>query len=69
VLFWASTLHVAAMVMIGLKVLDHLRYTLVRWPLMVAAFTGWLRGPEAARMAAPGPATSPAVGAGAGGDE
>jgi cytochrome b subunit of formate dehydrogenase len=45
VLFWASTLHVAAMVMIVLKVLDHLRYTFARWPLVVAMFTGWLRAP------------------------
>lgn len=30
VLFWASTLHVAAMVLIGLKVLDQLRIVLVR---------------------------------------
>jgi hypothetical protein len=69
VLFWASTLHVAAMVMIGLKVLDHLRYTLVRWPLVVAAFTGWLKGAEPARAASPAQAASRAVGAGAGGDE
>lgn len=41
-LFWASTLHVAAMVLILIKVLDHLRYTLARWPLMVAMVTTWL---------------------------
>ncbi len=42
VLFFSSTLHVAAMVLIILKVLDHLRYTIARWPLMVAITTGWL---------------------------
>ena len=42
VLFISSTLHVAAMVLIILKVLDHLRYTIARWPLMVAITTGWL---------------------------
>lgn len=42
VLFWASTLHVAAMVMIALKVLDHLRYTIARWPLVVAMVTSWV---------------------------
>jgi cytochrome b subunit of formate dehydrogenase len=42
VLYWASTLHVAAMVLLTLKVLDHLRYTLARWPLMVAMARGWI---------------------------
>jgi len=42
VLFLSSTLHVTAMVLIILKVLDHLRYTIARWPLMVAMTTGWL---------------------------
>ena len=42
VLYWASTLHVAAMVLLVLKVLDHLRYTLARWPLMVAMTRGWV---------------------------
>ncbi|HEV8469977.1 MAG TPA: hypothetical protein VGR46_10250 [Candidatus Limnocylindria bacterium] len=42
VLLWASTLHVAAMVLLTLKVLDHLRYTLARWPLMVAMAKGWV---------------------------
>jgi len=41
VLFWSSTLHVAAMVLILLKVLDHLRYTLGRWPLLAAMVTTW----------------------------
>lgn len=40
VLFWASTLHVAAMGLIVVKLLDHLRYTFERWPLMVAMVTG-----------------------------
>lgn len=42
VLFWASTLHVAAAVLIVIKVLDHLRYTFARWPLMVAMVTTWV---------------------------
>jgi cytochrome b subunit of formate dehydrogenase len=42
-LYWSSTLHVAAMVLIFIKVLDHLRYTLGRWPMMVAMVKGWVR--------------------------
>lgn len=42
VLFLSSTLHVAAMVLIIIKVLDHLRYTIARWPMMVAMTTGWM---------------------------
>lgn len=42
VLFIASTLHVAAMGLLLVKVLDHLRYTLARWPLMVAMVRGWV---------------------------
>ena len=42
ILYWSSTLHVAAMVLIVIKVLDHLRYTLPRWPMMVAIVKGWV---------------------------
>lgn len=42
VLFVASTLHVVAMVVILVKLLDHLRYTLERWPLMGAMVTTWV---------------------------
>lgn len=44
VLFWASTLHVAGMILVGAKLLDHLRYVLApsRWPLFVSMFTGWI---------------------------
>lgn len=43
VLYWASTLHVAAMVMIGILLLDHLRYTFGRrGATLVAAITGFL---------------------------
>jgi cytochrome b subunit of formate dehydrogenase len=42
VLFLSSTLHVAAMVLIILKILDHMRYTVGRWPLIVAMTTGAL---------------------------
>jgi cytochrome b subunit of formate dehydrogenase len=61
VLFLSSTLHVAAMVLIILKVLDHLRYTIARWPLMVAMTTGWLpRRVADARTATSGPGGAPA---------
>jgi cytochrome b subunit of formate dehydrogenase len=42
VLFVASTLHVAAMVGIVIKLLDHLRYTFPRWPLVGAITTTWV---------------------------
>jgi hypothetical protein len=44
ILYWVSAIHVGAMVVLALKVLDHLRYVLApsRWPLMVAMATGWL---------------------------
>lgn len=46
VLFWASTLHVAAMVIIGLKVLDQLRIWLERDRrlLLAAGATAWAIG-------------------------
>jgi cytochrome b subunit of formate dehydrogenase len=47
ILYGASTLHVAAMVLIVIKILDHLRYTFARWPLVVAMATGWMRRREA----------------------
>ena len=42
VLFWASTLHVASMILLAAKLLDHLRFVLnpSRWPLLVSMFTG-----------------------------
>jgi cytochrome b subunit of formate dehydrogenase len=52
-LFWASTLHVAAMVLIVIKVLDHLRYTLPRWPWMVAMVTTWI-SERSVRLGHPG---------------
>jgi hypothetical protein len=42
-LWVASTLHVAAMVGIVIKLLDHLRYTFPRWPLMAAIATTWVK--------------------------
>jgi hypothetical protein len=44
VLYWVSALHVSAMVLLAIKVLDHLRYVLApsRWPLMMAMLTGWI---------------------------
>ena len=43
VLYWISAVHVGAGVLLGLKLLDHLRYVLApsRWPLMVSMAT-WL---------------------------
>ncbi|HEX8969118.1 MAG TPA: hypothetical protein VF937_14645 [Chloroflexota bacterium] len=47
VLYWVSAVHVGSGVLLGLKLLDHLRYVLApsRWPLMGAMVTGWI--PEA----------------------
>jgi cytochrome b subunit of formate dehydrogenase len=44
VLYWVSAIHVGTGVLLGLKLLDHLRYVLApsRWPLMGAMWTGWL---------------------------
>jgi hypothetical protein len=44
VLYWTSAVHVGAGVLLGLKLLDHLRYVLApsRWPLMVSMATGWI---------------------------
>jgi cytochrome b subunit of formate dehydrogenase len=44
-LWWASTLHVASMVLLAAKALDHLRYVLApsRWSMMTAMVTGWMR--------------------------
>jgi hypothetical protein len=56
-LYTASTLHVAAMGLILLKVLDHLRYTLPRWSLMRAMVTGWI-SEGALRRVLVGPTTS-----------
>jgi cytochrome b subunit of formate dehydrogenase len=63
ILYWSSTLHVAAMVLIFLKVLDHLRYTLARWPMMVAMAKGWVREGTIRDVLAddaPKPASTPA---------
>jgi hypothetical protein len=43
VLWLSSTLHVAAMVAIVIKLLDHLRYTFPRWPLMASIATTWVK--------------------------
>ena len=47
VLYWVSAIHVGSGVLLGLKLLDHLRYVLApsRWPLMTSIATGWI--PEA----------------------
>ena len=56
IVFVDSTLHVAAMVLLVILTLDHLRYTFARWPLVVAITTGWLpaRAPTARGAAADG---------------
>ena len=64
VIWWSSTLHVTAMVLIALKTLDHLRYSLDHWPLVGAIFTGWLKQapPDRAPVAAAGRAAAGAEG-------
>jgi hypothetical protein len=64
VLWLASTLHVAAMVGIVIKLLDHLRYTLPRWPLMTSIVTTWIKDGS---MPAPRPAASERSGSAAAG--
>ena len=43
-LYWVSAVHVGSGVLLGLKLLDHLRYVLApaRWPLMVSMASGWI---------------------------
>jgi cytochrome b subunit of formate dehydrogenase len=53
VLFFSSTLHVTAMVVIVVKLLDHLRYTFPRWPLVTAMTTTWV-SEHYARLRHPG---------------
>ena len=42
VVFWASAIHVASMILLAAKLLDHLRFVLSpsRWQLLVSMFTG-----------------------------
>ena len=44
ILWWASALHVAAMILLAAKFLDHLRYVFEpsRWPLLGSMFTTWI---------------------------
>jgi len=44
VLYWISAVHVGSGLLLGLKLLDHLRFVLSpsRWPLMGAMATGWI---------------------------
>ncbi len=67
IIFVDSTLHVTAMVILVIRTLDHLRYTLGRWPLVVAIATGWLpprRGHAAGAAADVAEAERSATGAG-----
>jgi hypothetical protein len=44
VLYWVSAIHVGSGVLLGMKLLDHLRYVLApsRWPMMAAMASGWI---------------------------
>jgi cytochrome b subunit of formate dehydrogenase len=44
ILYWVSAIHVGAMVVLAIKVLDHFRYVIApsRWGMMVAMATGWM---------------------------
>jgi cytochrome b subunit of formate dehydrogenase len=55
ILYWVSAIHVGAMVVLAIKVLDHLRYVIApsRWPLMVAMASGWV-GARYAQLMHPG---------------
>ncbi len=65
---WAdSTLHVAAMVILIIRTVDHLRYTLARWPLVVAITTGWL--PNRVGPARTAPARGGEAGSVSGGEQ
>jgi cytochrome b subunit of formate dehydrogenase len=43
-LYWISAIHVGSGVLLGMKLLDHLRYVLApsRWPLMASMANGWI---------------------------
>jgi hypothetical protein len=51
-LYWVSAVHVGSGVLLGLKLLDHLRFVLApsRWPLMAAIATGWVPARYAERF-------------------
>jgi cytochrome b subunit of formate dehydrogenase len=44
VIWWASTLHVAGMVLLAAKTLDHLRYVFApsRWSMLTSMASGWM---------------------------
>ncbi len=44
VLYWISAVHVGSGVLLGIKLLDHLRYVLApsRWPVMASMASGWI---------------------------
>jgi hypothetical protein len=60
IIFIDSTLHVAGAVLVTIKVLDHLRYTFERWPLVVAMMTSG-RVPRDAERSARAPETAAAA--------
>lgn len=51
VLWLASFIHVAAMVLLAAKLLDHLRYVLApsRWPMLVSMVSTWMSADHARR--------------------
>ena len=65
ILWLDSTLHVAAMVLLVILTLDHLRYTLARWPLVVAITTGWLPPRRGTTPTAPAQGSQPSSAGGA----
>jgi hypothetical protein len=68
-LWVASTVHVAAMVGIVIKLLDHLRYTFPRWPLMASIATTWVKdGSAPARRQGAAERGGSAAGVAGGGD-
>jgi cytochrome b subunit of formate dehydrogenase len=44
ILYWVSAIHVGAMVILAIKVLDHFRYVIApsRWAMMGAMVSGWM---------------------------
>ncbi len=65
VLYWVSAIHVGAMVLLAIKVLDHLRYVLApsRWWMMRSMLGGSSGGPAVrSEPVAPAAPSRPAVG-------
>jgi hypothetical protein len=50
-LWWASALHVACLVLLAVKVLDHRRYVVApsRWSMLTAMVRGWMAARDVER--------------------